>query len=112
MPTHLIEATIGINNLSGDDELWSSNEVARFLGCSSRHVYNLRKEGLPHYRIGDMVRFSPGKVMAWLEARHSSVHRPDFDERAQQLADITATGDDDNVECAAADLFREFPPAP
>ncbi len=34
------------------------------------------------------------------------------DERARQLADITATGDEDNAECAAADKFREFPPAP
>lgn len=33
------------------------------------------------------------------------------DERANQLADIAATGDEDNAECAAADLFREFPPA-
>ena len=34
------------------------------------------------------------------------------DERANQLADIAATGDEDNAECAAADLFREFPPLP
>jgi hypothetical protein len=32
--------------------------------------------------------------------------------RAAQLADITATGDDDAAECAAADLSREFPPLP
>jgi hypothetical protein len=30
-------------------------------------------------------------------------------ERARQLSDIAATGDDDNAECAAADLAREFP---
>jgi hypothetical protein len=35
-----------------------------------------------------------------------------FDERACQLADIVASSDEDNAECAAADLFREFPPAP
>ena len=29
-------------------------------------------------------------------------------ERAAQLVDLTATGDDDNAECAAADLAREF----
>lgn len=32
-------------------------------------------------------------------------------ERARQLADIAASGDEDNVECAAADLAREFPGA-
>ena len=31
------------------------------------------------------------------------------DERAQQLADIAASGDEDNAEVAAADLAREFP---
>ena len=41
----------------------------------------------------------------------SAIPTPDAD-RASQLADIAATGDDDNAECAAADLFREFPPSP
>jgi hypothetical protein len=29
--------------------------------------------------------------------------------RASQLADIAGSGDNDNAECAAADLAREFP---
>lgn len=29
--------------------------------------------------------------------------------RARQLTDIATTGDDDNAECATADLAREFP---
>jgi hypothetical protein len=33
------------------------------------------------------------------------------DERANQLADIAASGDEDNAECCIADSFREFPPA-
>jgi hypothetical protein len=33
------------------------------------------------------------------------------DERARQLADIAASGDEDNAECCIADSFREFPPA-
>jgi hypothetical protein len=41
--------------------------------------------------------------MAWLDSR---------EERARQLADIIASVDDDNAECAAADNFREFPPIP
>jgi hypothetical protein len=39
--------------------------------------------------------------MAWLDSR---------DERARQLADMVASGDDDNSGCAAADLFRESNP--
>ena len=34
------------------------------------------------------------------------------DERASQLADVAATGNEDAAECAAADLFREFAPLP
>lgn len=30
------------------------------------------------------------------------------EERARQLADIAASGEDDASECAAADYFREF----
>jgi hypothetical protein len=33
-------------------------------------------------------------------------------DRSRQLADIAASGDDDNAECAVADHFREFPPSP
>lgn len=33
------------------------------------------------------------------------------EDRAQQYADIAATGDEDNAECCIADSFREFPPA-
>ena len=39
-------------------------------------------------------------------------HKPGLtDERARQLADIAADDDEDNAECAAADLAREFPSA-
>ena len=83
--------------------LWTTKDLARFLGCSERQIPRLRDEGLPAVRVGGLVRFMPSRVMAWLDSR---------DERARQLADIAATGDEDNADCAAADLFREFPPAP
>ena len=80
--------------------LWTTKILAKFLGCSERQIPRLRDEGLPAVRVGGLVRFIPSKVMAWLECR---------DERVCQLADIAADGDDDNAECAAADLAREFP---
>lgn len=89
--------------------LWATEDVAQFLDCSTRHVFNLRRRGLPHYRIGDMVRFVPSRVMAWLEACNTGVtHGLPSDERARQLTDIAASGDEDNAEAAAADLDREF----
>lgn len=83
--------------------LWTTKDLAIILGCSERQIPRLREEGLPAVRVGGLIRFIPARVMAWLDSR---------DERARQLADIAATGDDDNAECAAADLFRELPPAP
>jgi len=83
--------------------LWTTKDLAKFLGCSERQIPRLRDEGLPAVHVGGLVRFIPSRVMVWLNSR---------DERARQLADVTATGDDDNAECAAADLFREFHPAP
>jgi hypothetical protein len=44
--------------------------------------------------------------------REVSSHHPQsasIDDRARALADIAAHGDEDNAECAAADLAREFP---
>ena len=87
----------------GTAALWDTRDLASFIGCSERQVARLRDEGLPFIRVGVLVRFVPSRVMAWLDSR---------DERARQLADIAASGDEDKAECAAADLFREFPPAP
>lgn len=83
--------------------LWATPDLSRFIGCSERQIARLREEGLPFVRVGGLIRFIPSRVMAWLECR---------DERGRQLADIAASGIEDNAECAAADQFREFPPAP
>lgn len=94
------------NGLQPDPQggLWTSSQLARFLGCSERHVFNLRKRGMPAFRIGDMVRFEIEKVRGWIERGGADAGG---DERAHQLADIAAGGDEDNAECAAADLARE-----
>lgn len=83
--------------------LWTTKELAKFLGCSERQIPRLRNEGLPSVYVGGLVRFVPSRVMAWLDTR---------DERASQLTDIANENDSDAAECAAADLFREFPPTP
>ena len=87
--------------------LWTTKDLATFLGCSERQIPRLRDEGLPSVRVGGLVRFVPSRVMAWLDARSQENHAAD--ERARQLADIAASADEDNAECAAADLAREFP---
>jgi len=84
--------------------LWDSSRLAAYLGCSQRHLYNLRKRGLPSYRLGDMVRFDIEQVTAWM---NSGATNGRSDLRHRQLADLASeTGD--NAECATADLHHEF----
>lgn len=90
------------------ESLWTTSDVARFLGCSERQVYILRGQGLPSMHVGSMVRFDPKQVRLWIANQDSAP----ASERARQLAEVAATGDDDNAECAAADLAREFPNRP
>lgn len=91
-----------------DRALWSTPELANYLGCSDRQVYNLRKSGLPFVLVGGLVRFEPQQVQEWLRTQKSP--RDGDAERLSQLADIAAhDGDEDNAEVAAADLAREFP---
>jgi excisionase family DNA binding protein len=99
--------SIAIPEHKSNDQLWSTKDLAKFLGCSERQIPRLRDEGLPSVRVGGLVRFVPSRVMAWLDARSQENHAAD--ERARQLADIAASADEDNAECAAADLAREFP---
>jgi len=49
-----------------EEPLWTSADVARFLGCSERQVYVLRSQGLPSIHVASMVRFDPVQVRAWL----------------------------------------------
>ena len=90
--------------------LWTTKDLAQCLGCSDRQISRLREEGLPALHVGGLIRFIPKRVMAWLESR--DLGHVAIDERAAQLADLMASGDEDAAECAAADLFREIPPRP
>ena len=87
--------------------LWTTSDIARFLGCSERQIYILRKQGLPAVHVGSMVRFDPEQIRLWISSQNNAPSS--LDERARQLADIAATGDEDNADCAVADLAREFP---
>lgn len=52
--------------------LLTEKDVARLLGCSSRHVFTLSSKGeLPHIKIGALKRYSRNDVDAFLAAnRH------------------------------------------
>ncbi len=107
-----MKPTLEFRNSPSDSEdlLWSTADVANYLRCSERQVYKLRKQGLPTLHVGGLIRFDPEAVRRWLSEFGAQVTLdPRDDDRARQLADITASGDADNAEAAAADLAREFP---
>jgi hypothetical protein len=89
------------------ESLWTTSDVARFFGCSERQIYILRSQGLKSIHVGSMVRFDPAQVRLWVANQDNAGGNPD--PRARQLADIAVTGDRDSAECAASDLFKEFP---
>ena len=49
-----------------EERLWNLRDVARYLGCTPRHVQNLVSCGLPHIRLGRLVRFDREEVAAYL----------------------------------------------
>jgi len=77
--------------------LWTTADVAHFLGCTERNIYLLRKKGLPTIQVGGLVRFSPERVREWIGCPT----------REQQLRDMASSAED-SAECAAADHFKEF----
>ena len=44
----------------------TEKELADLLKVSQRHLINLRKAGLPHLRLGTVVRYDGAEVMAYL----------------------------------------------
>jgi excisionase family DNA binding protein len=52
------------------EPLLSTAQVAQLLGLSPKTIQRLVARGsLPCYHIGRLVRFAPGDVFRWLEAR-------------------------------------------
>ena len=47
--------------------LWTVRDVADYARCSTRHVSNLRNQGLPYRKAGRLVRFSSEAVKRWFE---------------------------------------------
>ncbi len=58
-----------------DPRLWTTTELARFLGCTERHIFHLRERGLPTIRLGALVRFDPAEALNWLERQGKATKR-------------------------------------
>lgn len=61
---------------AASETLWTTSDVARFFGCTVRHIHNLQAAGLPYFHLGRLVRFDPAEVRAYLQKnRHIAATR-------------------------------------
>lgn len=48
-------------------KIWRVNDVAKFLGCSKGHIYNLVSiEMIPSLKKGKFLYFIPSDILRWL----------------------------------------------
>ena len=53
-------------------EVLNLKELCEFLSMSRATIYNLKKEGLPYYKIGKAIRFTRNDVLEWLKKYQTS----------------------------------------
>ena len=47
--------------------IWRVGDVAKFLGCSVGHIYNLSSdEKIPKIKKGKFLFFVPGEILEWI----------------------------------------------
>jgi len=57
-------------------EIMTLKETAAYLRCSERHMQNLVLRGLPHFRLGALLRFRRDEVLEFLASNQRlSRHR-------------------------------------
>lgn len=56
------------SDLVFEKQVWTTEDVARELNISVRYVYKLISEDrIPYSKVGRLVRFSPVRVIEWLQ---------------------------------------------
>ena len=61
---------------ASDDQLWTTEQAAKYLHVSLKTVFNLRKKGLPYVQLGGAVRFIPQEIRDYLVTnRGLTAHR-------------------------------------
>jgi excisionase family DNA binding protein len=57
-------------NISDDDPIWGTGEVAQYLGVSTDLIQKLiSKREIPFFKVGDRNRFKKSKIDKWVEGR-------------------------------------------
>lgn len=56
-------------------ELYTTEEVAEMLKIHENTVVKLRKEGMPHIKVGRSIRFDANEVLNWLNEQNKEVKK-------------------------------------
>ena len=74
---------MGMNIDEQIPEIMTLKEAAAYFRCSERHMQNLILRGLPHFRLGSLLRFRKQEVLEFLASNQRlSRHR-----QRQQIAE-------------------------
>ena len=70
-PIQAAEISHITNEAVSSGRLWTTHDLARYLGCCEREIRNLRQAGLPAIKFRHLIRFEPETVKQWLLAHCS-----------------------------------------
>jgi len=48
------------------EEIWTKEELAEYLKITPRMVDKLRKQGMPCFKLGKLVRFNKEDILEWI----------------------------------------------
>ena len=68
-----------------EEKLWNATECAEYLGVHPQTVY--RNQNIPRHRIGELVRFVPAEIRAWVSMNAERKRPP---KKTARLYDVSA----------------------
>jgi excisionase family DNA binding protein len=67
------KATLGLGDFGDDERLLTVPDVAQRLGVGKDYAYDLvTRGGLPHVRIGRLIRVRPAQLARWVSEHEAS----------------------------------------
>jgi len=66
-------------------EIMTLKEVSAYFRCSERHMQNLIVRGLPHFRVGSLIRFRKEEVLQFLTSNQKLSRRRQRQQIAEKL---------------------------
>lgn len=76
---------MGMNENEQLPEIMTLKEVAAYFRCSERHMQNLILRGLPHFRVGSLIRFRKEEVIQFLTSNQRFSRRRQRQQIAEKL---------------------------